>query len=361
MILYFDKKFKFYEIFNPTNGLLIRSNCKKSKKNPTLRAFPELLDVGIMGNCHNSINKICEKAGIACYQNGIVCKQDDMNLKNYKKILKQSYHKVFQIALGGRGDPNKHKFFKEFLYETRKADIIPNLTTSGVDLSDDEVLNIKKYCGAVAVSHYSRMRKYHGKYIETSEYTNIAVQKLLDAKCITNIHFVLSKKTIKEAIERLKYNLFPKGINAIIFILYKNVGSANSTDIINISQFKKLLEYIQNKTFDFKIGFDTCCTPMIMNIKNNIVKESIDSCEAARFSMYIDSNLNAYPCSFDIGNSLFKESVKNKTIEDVWFSKTFNNFRKQQEKSCHNCMNKVLCFSRCILNTGINNICDRGI
>ena len=361
MIFYFDKKFKFYEIFNPSNGLLIRSDISTTKQSPILRSFPELLDVGIMGSCHNINNRICKIAGVDCYQNAFTTKQKDISLKNYKKILKQSYHKVFQIALGGRGDPNKHKYFKEILYETRKADIIPNLTTSGILLSDDEVLNIKKYCGAVAVSHYSRLKKYHNKYIETSEYTNVAIEKLLDAKCVTNIHFVLSKQTIKEAIERLKYNLFPKGINAVVFILYKNVGAANHKNIITVTQFKKLFDCIKYKKFNFKIGFDTCCTPLILNIKNNIAKESIDSCEAARFSMYIDSNLNAYPCSFDIGQSLFKENIRNKTIEEVWFSKTFKKFRKEQEKSCFFCSKKNLCFSKCILNTGIGNICNKNM
>lgn len=42
---------------------------------------------------------------------------------------------------------------------------------------------------------------------------------------ITNIHYVVSKDTINEAITRLEKDLFPKGVNAVVFILYKPVGN----------------------------------------------------------------------------------------------------------------------------------------
>lgn len=58
----------------------------------------------------------------------------------------------------------------------------------------------EKYCGAVAVSWYR------------SEYTLQAIQMLLDAGVKTNIHYVLGENSIDEALERLKKNDFPKGI-----------------------------------------------------------------------------------------------------------------------------------------------------
>lgn len=35
----------------------------------------------------------------------------------------------------------------------------------------------------------------------------------------------MSEETIDEAIIRLENNLFPKGINAVVFILYKPIGN----------------------------------------------------------------------------------------------------------------------------------------
>ena len=95
------------------------------------------------------------------------------------------------------------------------------MTTSGFLMTDNEVKLIKEYCGAVAVSWYSRLKD--GK--ESNQETINAVGRLLRGGYITNIHYVVSKDTIDEAITRLENDLFPKGINAVVFILYKPVGN----------------------------------------------------------------------------------------------------------------------------------------
>jgi hypothetical protein len=60
MIVYKDKKYQFYEYFNEQNGFLFRSDSLQSNKNPIMRSFPELLDIGIMGTCLASKYNICK-------------------------------------------------------------------------------------------------------------------------------------------------------------------------------------------------------------------------------------------------------------------------------------------------------------
>lgn len=63
MIYSFDKKYNFFEIFNDKTGAMLRSNVIISGKEsvaPTMRSFPELIDVGIMGHCH-AANVTCVK------------------------------------------------------------------------------------------------------------------------------------------------------------------------------------------------------------------------------------------------------------------------------------------------------------
>lgn len=81
--------------------------------------------------------------------------------------------------------------------------LVPNFTTSGYGMTPEIAKLCKQYCGAVAVSWYR------------SEYTLRVIQTLLDAGVKTNIHYVLGKNSIDEAIERLQNNDFPKGINAV--------------------------------------------------------------------------------------------------------------------------------------------------
>ena len=62
-----------------------------------------------------------------------------------------------------------------------------------------------------------------------SLYTLKAISFLLEAGVKTNIHYVLMKDSIKEAIELLEGDKFPKGINAVVFLLHKPVGLGSDT------------------------------------------------------------------------------------------------------------------------------------
>ena len=211
MIVYRDEKYGFYEIFNEENGTLIRSDV--NGVDSVMRSFPELLDVGIMGHCNQK--EICAVAGIDCYQNGNQRNSPHMSVNDFESIARQASGKTFQIAIGGAGDPNKHPEFNRILDISRYYRIVPNLTTSGWNITEDEISLIKKYCGAVAVSWYSRLRGT----TETTPMTVEATRRLVKNDCITNVHFVISSDTIDEAIYRLENDLFPRGINAVIFIL----------------------------------------------------------------------------------------------------------------------------------------------
>lgn len=110
-------------------------------------------------HCVNGEKGLCLKAGVYCYQNGNNIHNPNMRLQDYKKIVDESKGKVFQIALGGRGDPNMHEDFEEILKYSIDNGIIPNYTTSGIELTDNQISLTKKYCGACAVSLYGSTKK----------------------------------------------------------------------------------------------------------------------------------------------------------------------------------------------------------
>lgn len=352
MIVYKDEKYGFYELFNEKNGTLIRSDVNGI--DPKMRSFPELLDVGIMGHCVHS--DICARAGVDCYQNGRHRNTPHMSVENFETIARQACGKTFQIALGGAGDPNKHPEFKEILEIAKYYRIVPNLTTSGIGIAESEISSIKQNCGAVAVSWYSRLKNYQ----ETNPMTVEITEELIKRGCLTNVHFVISTDTLDEAIFRLENNLFPAGINAVVFILYKPVGQGNKTKVLNANdeRIKKFMEKVQGKHL-FQVGFDTCFTPAILRYGENISPVSIDACEAATFSMYIDSLMNCYPCSFGIWQSGISDSLHGKSIKEIWEGKTFSEFRMKKKISCTHCNNFGLCQGGCKLSLDIE-LCDKG-
>ena len=62
-------------------------------------------------------------------------------------------------------------------------------------------------------------------------YTLRALDMLIKAGVTTNIHYVLSKRTIDEAIMRQDPHGFPEGINAVIFLLHKPVDLVLKNDV----------------------------------------------------------------------------------------------------------------------------------
>jgi len=360
MKTYYDKKYNFYEYFNEKNGFLIRSNIIKnnieSNELPCFRSFPELLDIGIMGHCHCASKDICKSCGIDCYQKAK--KKDNnpnMSINDYSFIISQTQGATFQIALGGAGDPNKHENFEEILNITKESNIVPNITTSGFAITKNEIKCIKKYCGAVAVSFYSKLTSNNK---ESNPETIKAIKELVKVGCKTNIHFVLHKENIDEAYHRIKYNLFPKGINAVIFLLYKPVGFGKAKKMLSAKDEKYItfLSILNNYKYSFKFGFDSCQSPALYNFCDFICKESLEFCEAGRFSMYIDSELKAYPCSFLIDNSEFAVDLKSNTIKEVWESEIFSRFRNKTPKNCLNC--QTLFCRNCPIDLGIN-VCGK--
>lgn len=328
----------FYSIFDTDTGFYLRSgefiNGKETDKDPFMASYPELLDVGIMETC------VCaNKCNVDCYQKAIDRTGSNMSLEDFESILKQSKGKLFQISLGGAGDPDTHEHFEEILKLCKQYSVVPNFTTSGIAFTKEKAELCKKYCGAVAVSEHN------------ADYTKKAIDLLLNAGVKTNIHYVLSNKTIDGAIDRLKNNSFHKGINAVIFLLYKPIGLGKEENMLTTDnpKVKEFFSLIGNNKCSHKIGFDSCSCPGIINYSKNVNLMSIDYCEGGRYSAYIDANMNMMPCSFANQNSDWFTNLREHTIEEVWNNDVFNKFRYSLINSCLSCNKREGCAGGCPL------------
>lgn len=353
MIKKIDKKNKFVSMFDPKTGFYARTGVINEKGvdtgvDPFMTSYPELIDVGIMGHCKHGISGLCIKSGVQCYQNGLKTHHPNMSLDNFKKIVDECKGKTYQLALGGRGDVDQHEQFEEIVKYCRENNIVPNFTSSGLGFTDDIIRICKQYCGAVAISWYRQGHTYK------------AIDMLLNAGVKTNIHYVLGKNSIDEAIERLKNNNFPKGINAIIFLLHKPVGLGREDNVLDINdeRVKEFYNIIDNDQFDFKIGFDSCNVPALINLTSNLNQDSFDTCEAGRWSMYITSDMKAIPCSFDNQDLKWAYDISNDTIQNAWNSEQFENFRGHFKMSCSGCKDRLSCLGGCPIKRQIV-LCNR--
>lgn len=337
-----DKKYHFKSAFDTATGAYVRTgildeNGKDTGKDPFMASYPHLIDVGIMGHCIHGKTGLCAKAGIGCYQSGMIVEQPNMSVEDFRTIAEQSKGRCNQFALGGRGDPDQHEHFKEILEICRENILVPNFTTSGYGMTSEIAELCKRYCGAVAVSWYR------------NEYTTRAIKMLLDAKVKTNIHYVLGKNSIDEAVKRLRNNDFPEGINAVIFLLHKPAGQGTKENMLDVND-KRVEEFFAevDKPHPFKVGMDSCNVPGAINFCKSILPESLDTCEGGRYSCYIGSDMIMVPCSFD-QEKRYEVSLKEMSIEDAWNSEAFENFRNRMRCACPECEKRELCMGGCPL------------
>lgn len=337
-----DHKYHFKSAFDTKTGAYIRTNILDEKGRDTgvdafMASYPHLIDVGVMGHCIHGKTGLCAKAGIGCYQSGLTVEQPNMSVEDFRWIAEQSKYRCNQFALGGRGDPDQHEHFEKLLKICRENNLVPNFTTSGYGLTPRIAALCKQYCGAVAVSWYR------------SEYTMNAIRLLLEAGVKTNIHYVLGQNSINEAIDRLKRNAFPEGINAVIFLLHKPAGQGTQANVLsaNDPQVEEFFALVDRK-HPFKVGMDSCNVPGALQFCKRILPESLDTCEGGRFSCYISADMHMTPCSFD-QEKRYYTSLRGTTVEAAWNSAPFEAFRDKLRSACPGCEKRALCMGGCPL------------
>ncbi len=342
IVLINKKKSNYYYYFNKSNGLCIRSEHKGFEDPFWSFEGPELLDV--------SITNYCERECDFCYRDSSI-NGKHMNKDEFKVLMEYMKETdTYQIALGG-GNPNQHPNFVEMLKLCRvKYGIVPSYTTNGDGLTDNILLASKKYCGAVAISYYEPYEKFSN-----------ALNQLLLYGIKTNIHFLLTSKTIKQAIKWLREPpKVLKDINAIVFLNYKPVGKKANNNLLlknssdsDIKQFFYLINKHDIKRF--KIGFDSCTVSGIVeNIDFN--PNFIEACEAGRFSAFISENMILYPCSF-MEQNIEGIDLVNISLKDAWLnSKDFQAIRnKIKFNVCKNyCNYEEFCKGGCPVFNEVN-------
>jgi len=348
IIAFHDRHYHFKELFNPVNGFYLRTGILKhdavknrwtdTGNDPFMRSMPALTDIGIMGECLHGASGLCKQSGVECYQDGLHIREKNMSLADFRRIIKQIKGIAFQCALGGRGDPNKHESFEEILRCCRDNRIVPNYTTSGLNLTDREADITARYVGAVAVSFY---RHAH---------THEAVQKFIRRGVKTNIHYVLSRRSLDEAIDGLTHNIFPELINAVIFLLHKPVGLGSKHNVLRPDdrRVRTFFRMAVEKRFPFKIGFDSCSVPGILNFADKLDPVSIEPCEGGRFSCYISPGMKMTPCSFD-QDMRYGVDLNTHTILEAWNSPQFEDFRAILRHACPDCGHQKDCMGGCPL------------
>ncbi len=225
---------------------------------------------------------------------------------------------------------------------TRRFRIVPNYTTNSRGLTEEIITATARYAGAVAVSAYA-------PYADTLD----AVVRLKQAGVTTNLHFILTSRSVETAIEWLRTP--PEVLtsaDAIVFLNYKPVGrSADESLLLNkSSRVGDSLNSQRRAGIRFRIGFDTCTITGLARL-GKAPKVTIEGCDAGRFSLFVSEDMEVYPCSFMVEAGYRGVSLRNTTLRDIWLTHpSFAGIRaKHRSGGCVECTALPICLSGCPL------------
>jgi len=352
--IYEDEKLKrvkypgYNHLFNKLTGECFRWG-EKREDDPCLAPAPELLDIEISTVVSKEEAKQYENDsrfhlipsgcnGKGCYfcykgnnKNNVTV---SMTLNTFKQIMQKIPKTVCQIAFGITSiDSNPNLW--AIMEHTRKLGIVPNITINGIGITREHLLNLKRLCGAVAVS----VNPYN--YIESLACIKRMIADF-DIKQ-TNIHYVIHKDSYNylfDLIDNIYEGEVLNKINALVLLAAKDKQECGLTPI-TVEEYSKIIEYAKEKRV--RLGFDSCSanvyTKCIYNDPNfDKLIEYVEPCESGLFSFYINTFGEGYACSFVEGIT-HKWDVLNciDFNKDIWYSNAMKNWRKRLFKCSRNC------------------------
>jgi MoaA/NifB/PqqE/SkfB family radical SAM enzyme len=315
--------------FDDETGLFVRWGNTLEEDPDFSPLGPEIADIEISTICHNN----CE----ACYKTN-TARGHNMSLATFKDIFLKLPMNLTQIAFG-IGDidanPDLYKIF-EYCRDNPIHEVVPNITINGERLSKEDIDNLARLCGAVAVSNYN----FDSCFNAVSALYKAGLKQV-------NIHQILSEETYPICMELLKLAHEDKrlaGLNAIVFLLLKPKGKRNHLHTLRDPLFfRNLIDYAYENSIG--IGFDSCSAPLVFDSlrgsqREESISKLIEPCESTCFSIYINSQGISYPCSFTEGEEGY-EGVDLLRIDDfmsqAWNNSPLSVFRTKLLENKRNC------------------------
>lgn len=305
--------------FNLRTGVLARWGRTKDDDPVMSLVGPEIADIEIVtGSCSGK----CPW----CYKGNQSAPGKAMSDIAFWKIIRKIPPGLTQVALGIT-DLDANPDIVSIMEICRTLDIVPNLTISGLGnlfLIDD----IARLAGAIAVSVYPHNieQAYDTICYLTEFYPDLQV----------NAHILYHRDNmdfVKDVIDGCATNPRLASLGALVLLGLKPRGRAENMYPLRTKEFKELVSYAMDN--DVPLGMDSCSTPKFISWMEDNPEAShgmeifVEPCESSLFSIYINVDGIAYPCSFS------EEAVDGINIAesenflwDVWYSRPISDFRK---------------------------------
>lgn len=301
---------------------------------------------------HFSVTNKCTAGCKACYTDSLPCDHNALSQLKFKEAIDiLSDMKVFHLAMGGGEALERNDFFELAEY-VREKGIIPNLTTNGLHINEENVEKLKIF-GQVNISIdglYSIYEDVRGNNNFSKAWT--ALKLLKKNKIRSGINCVVTRNNFDKMLNLAKFAQKEK-VYDIEFLRIKPTGRAKKnyssmklTAKQNI-EFYPLLRSIAKKT-KVRLKADCSFLPMIAYHKPNkeIMEQfSVYGCEAGSVLLGVNSAGNFAGCSFLQNNeSIFDLKNKWNTSEHLSSCRSISN---KLPSPCSNCDYLSICKGGC--------------
>jgi len=176
------------------------------------------------------------------------------------------------------------------------------------------------------------------------DYAIEAINKFIEKKVKTNIHFVVSSETFPLAIRMMNGEDIWNGridlskLNAVVFLLFKPQGNGADKKhlCLNEDQIKEFANNLLSPKCKFKIGCDSCMINKVSQVRELTKLEAlcVDTCEGSRMSCYISPDMKFMPCSFGSKDIYGTQITEDLTIQKIWdLALPFKMFRSVLQKN----------------------------
>lgn len=324
--------------FDKLTGVNIRFGKTLDDDPEICELGPEIADIEIVtGSCPKVNSENCRW----CYKNNTSAAGKIMTLENFKKVISCFPINLSQVALGITG-VKSNPYLKDILIHLNQLGIIGNLTLTGADLDDEMSDVLCQYCGACAVSCYDKAKDLCYNTINKL-YENAKTK--FNRNMHINMHIVIADFSIDHVMDVLndvKNGKVP-GLKSVVMLHAKPVGRAKSLDCsLSKENLFNVIKFCFENNISF--GFDSCNGHNVQTILTEMDRTdlcaSIEPCESAKMSIYINVDGKITPCSFvedvyeDSSIDLIADNIH---INEVWMKNDMlNSFRSciKCSKSC---------------------------
>ncbi|MCB1914440.1 MAG: radical SAM protein [Rhodocyclaceae bacterium] len=242
---------------------------------------------------------------------------------------------VCQVAIGG-GEPLRHPLLAEILAEVRANGMVPNLTTTGIGMSDAQLDAITTHCGAVALSLEGVGERFSIRRRQGWDTFREQVARFMGAGLNLVLQITLSAENCDELHEIAEYAAGIDGLYGVIFLAHKPAGRATLFDSPLAARpfaevYPQVIAAVRRLRKNTRVGFDCCLSPLITSVESDLgfaPTEIVEGCSAVRGSIGLTIDLDCVPCTFLPARKL--GNLREASVVDIWRNLHADAFRDLQ-------------------------------